>query len=114
MNAPQIEKTEATLNVKLASENKRVLLPDILQESVLKRVKYRNESNEENTQEALHPLRTVLVHDDIEICNDEDIDRDYVMVPDTPLYRVAMEPSEHKGKLHSILNDYFLKKKICF
>lgn len=97
-NAPQIEKTEATLNVKLTSKNKRVLLPDRLQESVLKRVKYRNEANKENQQEALHPLRTILVHDDIEVCDGTDHDIEYVTVPDTPLYRVAMEAAEHKGK----------------
>lgn len=85
---------EADLNEELAP-HKHVLLPDVLQEEVARNVGFTSSRQTlRPTIEPLQPVRIYVVHDNIEVIEE---DATYSPMNDNSIYSMVLKPTEHRG-----------------
>lgn len=86
---------EPDINEQLAP-HKHVLLPDVLQEEVARNVGFTSSRQTlRPTVEPLQPVRIYVVHDNIEVIEEDD--PTYSPMNDTSIYSMVLKRTEHRG-----------------
>ncbi|CAL7950787.1 unnamed protein product [Xylocopa violacea] len=103
-------KREAQLNIHLPRQ-KHVLLPDVLQEHIARNVGFVSmRKTGRPTIEPLLPIRIYVVHDNIEI-TEQDYPPQYSSVNNSTMYNVLLKPTQHCGYVQlQILDEFRLPK----
>ncbi|XP_035736373.1 uncharacterized protein LOC118447931 isoform X1 [Vespa mandarinia] len=107
-----VSSREADLNEQLAP-HKHVLLPDVLQEEVARNVGFTSSRQTlRPTIEPLQPVRIYVVHDNIEVIEE---DATYSPMNDNSIYSMILKQTEHRGYVKLQLQDDtpLLKKVIA-
>lgn len=87
---------EPELNERLAP-HKHVLLPDVLQEEIARNVGFLSSRQTlRPTIEPLQPVRIYVVHDNVEVIEEDD--PTYSPMNDTSTYSMVLKQSEHRGR----------------
>ncbi|XP_043480785.1 uncharacterized protein LOC122510309 [Leptopilina heterotoma] len=99
MRKTLVSPNETDLNKRLLPQ-KRVLLPDILQERVVKNVTFiSRRETVDPTMEPLQPVRMFVVYENIEVSDQHDSSQ-YSSMNDTITYNMRLKPSKNKGYVH--------------
>ncbi|XP_043499704.1 uncharacterized protein LOC122522578 [Polistes fuscatus] len=104
---------EPELNERLAP-HKHVLLPDVLQEEIARNVGFLSSRQTlRPTIEPLQPVRIYVVHDNVEVIEEDD--PTYSPMNDTSTYSMVLKQSEHRGYVKLQLQEEtpLLKKVIA-
>ncbi|KAK2575538.1 hypothetical protein KPH14_011258 [Odynerus spinipes] len=104
---------EADINERLPP-HKHVLLPDLLQEEVARNVGFTSSRQTlRPTIEPLQPVRIYIVHNNIEV-TEEDSPNYYSIMKDTTTYNMLLKQTEHRGYVKLQLQEVtpLLKKVI--
>lgn len=97
MRKTLVSPNETDLNKRLLPQ-KRVLLPDILQERIVKNVTFiSRRETVDPTMEPLQPVRMFVVYENIEVSDQHDSSQ-YSSMNDTITYNMRLKPSKNKGK----------------
>lgn len=76
---------------------KRVLIPDILQEHIARHVGFiSRRQNFRPTIEPLQPVRIYMIHDNIDI-TEKNYPSHYSNVNDSIMYNILLKPTKHEG-----------------
>ncbi|KAL2723492.1 Protein MB21D2 [Vespula maculifrons] len=108
-----VSSREPDINEQLAP-HKHVLLPDVLQEEVARNVGFTSSRQTlRPTVEPLQPVRIYVVHDNIEVIEEDD--PTYSPMNDTSIYSMVLKRTEHRGyvKLQLQEDTPLLKKVIA-
>ena len=97
-----VSQRETSLNNRLLPQ-KRVLLPDVLQEEISSNVTFisRRETIDP-TVEPLQPVRMFIVYENIEVSEQGDSSQ-YSNMNDTVTYNMRLKPSKNKGDITIII-----------
>lgn len=96
MRQSLVSSNEAVMNEQLPP-HKRVLLPDVLQEEISRNVGFTSSRQTfRPTIEPLQPVRIYVVHDNIEVTEEDDPTYCTTMTNDTT-YKVLLRQTEHRG-----------------
>ena len=109
MRKTLVSSREATLNNRLLPQ-KRVLLPDVLQERIASNVKFiSRRETVDPTMEPLQPVRMFVVYENIEVSDEhqESDSSQYCSMINTITYNMRLRPSKHKGNTSQILSNFF-------
>lgn len=89
---------EMKMNEQLNKQSqKRVLVPDILQEHITRHVGFISRRQDiRSTIEPLQPVRIYMVHDNIDI-TEENYSSHYSNVNDSITYNILLKPTKHEG-----------------
>ncbi|XP_033219130.1 uncharacterized protein LOC117174286 [Belonocnema kinseyi] len=96
MRETLVSPRETILNNRLLPQ-KRVLLPDVLQERIARNVTFiSRRETVDPTMEPLQPVRMFVVYENIEVSDQHDSSQ-YSSMHDTVTYNIRLRPSKHKG-----------------
>lgn len=102
MRETLVSPNETALNKRLLPQ-KRVLLPDILQERIVNNVTFiSRRETVDPTVEPLQPVRMFVVYENIEVSDQHDSSQ-YSTMNDTITYNMRLKPSIHKGRKNNLM-----------
>lgn len=97
MKETLVSSRETELNERLPPQ-KHVLLPDVLQEHIARKVGFTSTRQTfRPTIEPLQPVRIYTVHDNVDI-GEQNHSSYYSSVNDSFTYNILLKPTEHEGK----------------